>query len=1078
MVIDTALFADLFSNMAILIVLIAVYAWLSGKTGQAGSIRRIALLGGLFGLAAIACMHAAVPLPGGALVDQRNTVIVLGGVFGGPVVAIIAAGFAGAYRLYLGGAGLAAGLIGCGLAVLAGTVLHVLRNRIDSLPKAVVAAAAATLVILPSLLFVGDFEEGRAVLQAAGPPYAAAVFLGLLLAGLLLYAVERRYEAEIGQKEAGDRLRDFAGSGSDWLWETDAGHRFVYRTRENGDARPLWIDAIEAGGHGMEQARCFFDVLDRQTPFRDFEFSFTGDDAGNRQVVRISGIPYFHAGGAFAGFRGTFSDITATKQVEAALQRNEKLLSDIASISFDRIWETDSEHRYVFATDMNTMRKRGARPGSAFIGKTLWELIGADPDVEEGMGRFRDLLEARQPFSCFRVDIPLPNGAVSKREMSAVPIFDDNGAFQGFRGSTRDITDEFSALATLRASEENYRALIDGSVQGVFIHRDFKPIYANRACVDIFGYPDIDAVMKLPSVLQLWAPHEAQRIDAYRRGRLRGDDVPERFEAEGRRMDGSQIWLVATAKVIQWDGEVAIQTAVIDFTDRRRAEEALQKSNARMRAILDATPLAIEALDTEMRVTLWTRAAEEMYGWMEAEVLGKAPQNIPESERDGFVETAERARRSRSVEVYETKRMHRDGHPIDIRLFIAPIEGENGEPMGFLGVGENITGQKAIEDRLRQAQKMESIGQLTGGMAHDFNNLLGVILGNLDFALERIDDPEDLESLIKNAISAANRGAELNRHLLAFSRQMPLAPKVIDLNVEVGAMAGLLGRMLSGSITMEFVRGADLWSCEADPVQVESALLNLCLNARDAMPSGGHLTIETANARLDADYASTQSEVTPGQYVLLAVTDTGVGMSPEVREKVFEPFFTTKGADRGTGLGLSMVFGFAKQSGGHVAIYSEIGEGTTVKLYLPRALQSAVKVDHGGDNIPRGRGETVLVVEDHPQIRDLVVNQLTALGYTVTVTEDGPEALLALRKEAGFDLVLTDVVLPTGMNGTQVAAEAVKLHPGIGVLYMSGYTENSVIHHGRLDKGVTLLQKPFRRKELAQKVRDVLDTRM
>lgn len=1076
MVIDTALFAGLFNNLAILIVLVALYAWLSGKTGQAGSIRRIALLGGLFGFAAIACMHAGILLPSGALVDQRNTVIVLGGVFGGPAVAIIAAGFAGAYRLYLGGTGLAAGLIGCGLAVLAGTVLHVLRNRIDSLPKAVAAAAAATLVILPRLLFVGDFAEGWAVLQTAGPPYAAAMFLGLLLAGLLLYAVERGYEAEISRKEAGDRLWDFAGSGSDWFWETDARHRFVYRTRGDGDARLLWFDAIEGGGNGEEQARGFFDTLDRHAPFRDFEYGFTGD-AGDRQVVRISGVPYFVAGGAFAGFRGTSSDITAAKQVEAALRRNEKLFLDIASFSFDRIWETDRDHRYVFATDMNTMLKRGARPGSAFVGKTLWELIGADPDIDEGMGRFRDLLVARQPFSCFRVDIPLLNGAVSKREMSAVPIFDDHGAFQGFRGSTRDITDEFSALATLRASEENYRALIDGSVQGVFIHRDFKPIYANQACVDIFGYPDIGAVMNLPSVLHFWAPHEAERIDAYRRGRLRGDIVPERFEAEGRRMDGSQIWLVATAKVIQWNGDVAIQTTVIDFTDRRRAEEALQRSNARLRAILDATPLAITALDTEMRVTMWTRAAERMYGWTEAEVLGKSPPNIPEEQRDGFLAMTEEVRQSNSVAVYETKRVRRDGHSIDVRLFIASIEGENGETTGYIGVSENITGQKVIEDQLRQSQKMEALGQLTGGVAHDFNNLLGVILGNLDFAVECIDERETVKSLINNAIAAANRGAELNRHLLAFSRQMPLAPEVIDLNVRIGDMADLLRRTLAESIDIELVRGDGLWTCEADPGQVESALLNLCVNARDAMPNGGRLTIETANARLDAEYASTQAELAPGQYVMLAVSDTGVGMPPEILKKIFEPFFTTKGVDHGTGLGLSMVFGFAKQSGGHVAVSSEPGLGTTVRLYLPRAERTAETVVRRRENMPRGQGETILVVEDHPHLQDLVFNQLDALGYKVIRAKDGREATVALQTGVLIDLLLTDVVLPAGMNGAQVAAEAVKLHPGIGVLYMSGYTEDAVIHHGRLDEGVTLLQKPFRREELARKVRDVLEAR-
>ncbi|MDA0663650.1 MAG: PAS domain S-box protein, partial [Proteobacteria bacterium] len=738
MLIGTALFAGLFNNLAILIVLVALYAWFLGKTGNTGSVRRIALLGSLSGLVAVACMHAGTLLPDGVIIDQRNAVIVLGGAFGGPAVAVIAALFAGAYRIQLGGAGLTGGLVGCGLAVLAGTFLYAGRRRIDSLPKAAAAAAAATVVILPGFLLVGDFAQGWALLQAVGPPYAAAIFLGIFLAGLLLEASERRHGAEIGRQEASNRLRDFAESGSDWLWETDAGHCLVSATGTPGGKRPRWLDSVLAGGDGAVQDRSFRARLDRRAPFRDFEYSFTGE-SGNRQIVRVSGIPFFGADGAFSGFRGTSSDITETRQAEAALRRNEKLFADITSFSFDRFWETDSNHRYVFASDSEMMRFRGARPGSAFVGKTLWELTGADPDRDRNMGRFRDLLDAHQPFRFFRIDIPLPDGSLSNREMSAVPLFDDAGAFQGFRGSTRDISDQVAAVATLRSSEENYRALIDGSVQGVFIHQNFKPVYANQACVEIFGYSGIDEIMALPSVLAFWAPHEAERMDDYRRRRLLGEDVPERFEVEGRRRDGSPIWVLTTARVIRWHGMETIQSTVIDITDRRRAEEALQRSSARMRAILDATPMAIAALDTEMRVTMWTRTAERMYGWTEQEVLGNAPQNIPEEERAGYQAMTEQVRLTRSVAVYETKRRHKDGHQIDFRLFIAPIEDENGNAAGFLGVAEDITGQKVIADQLRQAQKMEAIGQLTGGIAHDFNNLLGVILGNLDFALESID---------------------------------------------------------------------------------------------------------------------------------------------------------------------------------------------------------------------------------------------------------------------------------------------------------------------------------------------------
>ena len=1076
MVFGTELFVSLFGNLAIFIVLIALYGWLLERTQRFSSVRSKLGLGFLFGLTAVGCMHAAIPLQDGVLVDQRNAVIVLAGAFGGGVPTLVAAVITGTYRIYLGGSGMLAGVLGCAFAAIGGIMLYALRDRIDSLLKAAAGTALAIAIILPAFLFIGDLSLGLALLTEAGPAYAAAIFSGVFLTGLLLHASERRYEAEINQRLAVERLKDFAASGSDWLWETDAEHRFVFKSGEPDEHRVLWFDSVAGTAQSEAQRLQFYQLLRRREAFRDFEFSHRGAD-GEMRFTRVSGKPFHGGDGAFLGFRGSSSDRTEEKRALAALQRNEKMYADIAASSFDRFWVTDENHRYIFATDSSLMRSRGGRPGKLFMGNTLWEMLGADPDLDDAMGQYRTMLNQHKPFRNFRIDMVLPNGQVSHREVSGTPVFDDSGEFKGFRGSTRDISDMVAATETLRTSEENYRALIDGSVQGVFIHRDFKPIYANQSCVDIFGYPDIDAVMKLPSVLQFWAPYEARRMDDYRRGRLRGDIVPERFEAEGRRMDGSQIWLMTTAKVIQWDGSAAIQTTVIDITDRRRAEEALQQSSARMRAVLDATPLAIAALDTEMRVTMWTRAAEAMYGWTEEEVFGKLPPNIPEAEQSGYREATQKARQSQSVVITETKRLCKDGRLIDVRLFVAPIENENGKAVGFLGVAEDITEQKAIERQLRQSQKMDAIGQLTGGIAHDFNNLLGVILGNLDFAAENIDDTGTAMQMINNAVAAANRGAELNRHLLAFSRQMPLDPEVIDLNVQVSAMTDLLRRTLAESIEIEFVRGAGLWNCEADPGQVESALLNLCLNARDAMPAGGRLTIETANARLDDEYVSTQTELTVGQYVLLAVTDNGVGMPADIREKAFEPFFTTKEVDRGTGLGLSMVFGFAKQSGGHLAIYSEEGEGTTVKLYLPRASRPITAAMPPRVEIPLGHGERILVVEDHEQLRDLVVSQLKGLGYTVAETEDGAEALAVLRDGSTLDLVLTDVVLPAGMNGTQVAAEAERLHPGIGVVYMSGYTENAVIHHGRLDEGVSLLQKPFRREELARKVREILDSR-
>jgi signal transduction histidine kinase len=385
---------------------------------------------------------------------------------------------------------------------------------------------------------------------------------------------------------------------------------------------------------------------------------------------------------------------------------------------------------------------------------------------------------------------------------------------------------------------------------------------------------------------------------------------------------------------------------------------------------------------------------------------------------------------------------------------------------------------RASEERLRQAQKMEVVGQLAGGVAHDFNNLLAIIYGNLDLLDEALADRPDLRQIVQTTMNAAGRGAALTHQLLAYSRLQPLDPRVLDLGKLAVEMTKLLHRTLGETIEIQTEVPGDLWKTRIDPNQLENALLNLAVNARDAMPNGGKLMIEAQNAILDAAYAEEHLEVAPGRYVMLAVTDTGTGMSKEVARRALEPFFTTKPTGQGTGLGLSMVYGFVKQSKGHLKIYSEEGHGTTVKLYLPAATSgqedSRAAVDPG--ELPAARpGEVVLVVEDDPMVLRLAVQLLTRFGYQTLEAQDGPEAIAMLERDGRVDLLFTDVVLPKGMSGMVLAREARRRRPELKVLYMSGYTGNAIVHHGVLDKGVHLLTKPFRKIELARKVRQVLD---
>jgi signal transduction histidine kinase len=393
-------------------------------------------------------------------------------------------------------------------------------------------------------------------------------------------------------------------------------------------------------------------------------------------------------------------------------------------------------------------------------------------------------------------------------------------------------------------------------------------------------------------------------------------------------------------------------------------------------------------------------------------------------------------------------------------------------------VAEALEAQRVSEEALRQSQKMDAIGQLAGGIAHDLNNMLAVVIGSLEMAQRRLaTGKDDVERLVANAIDGGRRAATLTQRILAFSRRQPLEPKVLNLNRLVSDMSELLHRTLGEQVKLETVLASGLWTTHADANQLESAILNLAVNARDAMPTGGALTVETGNAYLDDVYAAQHDGMAAGQYVFVAVTDTGTGMAPDVAAKAFEPFFTTKEVGKGTGLGLSQAFGFAKQSGGHIKIYSEVGQGTSMKLYLPRWMgeeRAPDAAERKGEAPGGSLDEIILVVEDDERVRLVSVEALRELGYSVQHASNGEQALLALERNPGVQLLFTDVVMPD-MGGRELADEAKKRFPDLKVLYTTGYTKNAIVHNGVLDADVAFIAKPFSLGQLARKVRAVLD---
>ncbi len=555
-----------------------------------------------------------------------------------------------------------------------------------------------------------------------------------------------------------------------------------------------------------------------------------------------------------------------------------------------------------------------------------------------------------------------------------------------------------------------------------------------------------------------------------------GAGLNDRSALVGR--DGRQFAISASGAPIR-QGEGPLQGVVIVFTDvteHRRSEEALRRSSDLLTAIVEACPVAIVGLDSAGQVVLWSREAERIYGYTAQEVVRGEYATVPADQQEEAGRLIARALSGEVLRDVEIRRQRKDGTPVEIRFSCAPLHDREGRPSGVIYTAADITERKTMEQQLLQAQKLEAIGKLAGGIAHDFNNTLGVIVGNLDLLLSLLPEDSENAAMAETALQAAQRGAELTGALLAFARRQPLSPRITDLNALIRNMTMMLRRSLGEQITVHVSPAAELWKVRVDPGQLQAALLNLALNARDAMPQGGALTIETANVVLDAAYAAANIDVTPGDYVMMAVTDTGAGMSPEVLARAFEPFFTTKSAGRGTGLGLSMVFGFVKQSGGHIKAYSEPGHGCTMKVYLQRAESEAPAQPAEAPPAlpPAGAGEIILLVEDNVGMRQTVASQLTTLGYQTIEAEGGAAALAVIEGGRSFDLLFTDIVMPGGMSGIDLIREARARRPGLKILATSGFHQAALQNGERLPGDVRVLTKPYRLVDLARSLREVL----
>jgi two-component system, cell cycle sensor histidine kinase and response regulator CckA len=514
-----------------------------------------------------------------------------------------------------------------------------------------------------------------------------------------------------------------------------------------------------------------------------------------------------------------------------------------------------------------------------------------------------------------------------------------------------------------------------------------------------------------------------------------------------------------------------------DLGERERIDAALQQSEARYRSLFEHSCAGVFRGTLDGRLLDCNEPYVQMFGSSREELLTLPAQDYyfgGKAERDAWLASFVKARQQSDAEVCYRRK---DGKLVWVLQNLLIIKDENGEDV-IQGTLVDITERRGLEEKLRQSQKMEAIGRLAGGIAHDFNNLLTVMQGYTRLLMDRLQNDEVSLHQVRKIEDAAGRAASLTRQLLAFSRKQVLQPKVISLNALVENLDHLLRRLIGEDVELQSMTATDLGHVKADAAQLEQVIMNLVVNARDAMPKGGRLTVETSNVELDENYSVKHPTVRPGSYVMLAVSDTGEGMSEETQARIFEPFFTTKEMGRGTGLGLSMVYGIVKQSGGHIWVYSELGHGTTFKVYLPRTAEAAESTGTAAPAAGTIRGnETILLAEDDYQLRELARTILSGYGYAVMVTKNAQEARLICEQHASsIHMLLTDVVMP-GISGRELAQALLARNPAVKVLFMSGYTENAIVHHGVLDNGTFFLQKPFTPAILASKVREVLDAR-
>jgi PAS domain S-box-containing protein len=766
-------------------------------------------------------------------------------------------------------------------------------------------------------------------------------------------------------------------------------------------------------------------------------------------------------------FTGIVRDITERKRAEETLQR-------FAAI-------VESSHDSIVSTNLDGNILSWNKGAEQIYGYTAEEAIGKSksllipPDLPDEHPTILKQIRKGQRIEHYETARIRKDGHRIDVFLSVSPVKNIAGEIVGASTIARDITERKKAEMERQEIEAKLTAILDNS-PAIFTIRDLdgRFLSLNRQFEKTWHIRREDFIGKTSDGLV--SPELADIVRAQDQAIVE-TGASQTHEVTVTTPAGERTFLVLKFPLFGLDGVVYATCAIsTDISESKQAVEALKETEQQFRATFEQAAVGIvhNTLDAK-----WLRVNQrfcDIVGYTREEILERTFQDL--THPDDFEIDFDNLRRLVEDEIQrysmEKRYRHKDGTIIWIYLTVSLVRGSSGEPKYFISVVEDITNRKRVEEQLGHAQKLDSIGRLAGGIAHDFNNLLTAILGFTEMAAERVSGDAETSEFLANTLHAGERAAALTRQLLAFARRQMIEPRVIDLNVLLLQLDKMLRRIIGEDIELIMLPEVPLWEVRADPSQVEQVIVNLAVNARDAMPEGGSLTIETRAVVLDEEYARQYAEVVPGEYVMLAVSDTGMGMTEEVKRHIFEPFFTTKGPGHGTGLGLATCYGIVKQSGGHLWFYSEPGKGSTFKVYIPRAQGVAAVTKEDIKHLAGGT-ETILLVEDEALVREFALRTLTDRGYKVLEAANGIDALaVASAYTEPINLLLNDVVMPH--MGGKVLVEKVTLdRPNIAVLYTSGYTDQAIVHHGSLEEGVKFLQKPYTPSSLSRKVRETLD---